>query len=189
MHFWLVVMTWCDSTVYFTMAMEYPAGQDESTSKYLAFINETSWEPLNNTSSLFSHLGNATPTGSSNFDGSQLMTTVNDVSVVEMIIDNLDDGDHPFHLHGYKFWIMDGGDGRWQGQTPNNTTPMLRDTVVIPAYTWMILRFVADNPGYWAFHCHIQWHMAAGLLFQFNILPAKSAQFRIPQYMLDMCGK
>lgn len=28
-----------------------------------------------------------------------------------------------------------------------------RDTVVIPAYNWMILRFVADNPGYWAFHC------------------------------------
>lgn len=85
-----------------------------------------------------------------------------------------------------------------------------RDTVVIPAYTWMILRFVADNPGYWAFHCReypwarnlvllcfdrdssytdIQWHMAAGLLFQYNILPSKSAQFDIPQYMLDMCGK
>ncbi|KZT65204.1 multicopper oxidase [Daedalea quercina L-15889] len=176
-------------TVYFTMSMEYPAGEDESTSKYLAFINQTSWAPLANTSSLFSHLGNATPTGSSNFDGSQLVTTVNDLSVVEMIIDNLDDGDHPFHLHGYKFWVMDGGAGRWQGETPNNTAPMLRDTVVIPAYNWMILRFVADNPGYWAFHCHIQWHMAAGLLFQFNILPSKSAQFDIPQYMLDMCGR
>lgn len=35
----------------------------------------------------------------------------------------------------------------------------------------------------------IQWHMAAGLLFQFNILPSKSAQFNIPQYMLDMCGR
>ena len=101
------------------MSMEYPAGEDESTSKYLAFINETvrpayclaarlvltriqSWEPLANTSSLFSHLGNSTPTGSYDFGSSQLVTTVNDLSVVEMIIDNLDDGDHPFHLHGYK---------------------------------------------------------------------------------------
>ena len=64
-----------------------------------------------NTSSLFSHLGNSTPTGSYNFRGSQLVTTVNDVSVVEMIIDNLDDGDHPFHLHGYKVRPL--FHGRW----------------------------------------------------------------------------
>lgn len=70
-----------------------------------------SWEPLVNTSSLFSHLGNSTPTGSYNFRGSQLVTTVNDVSVVEMIIDNLDDGDHPFHLHGYKVRPL--FHGRW----------------------------------------------------------------------------
>lgn len=23
-------------------------------------------------------------------------------------------------------------------------------------------RFVADNPGVWAFHCHIDWHLSAG---------------------------
>lgn len=30
------------------------------------------------------------------------MTTVDEVHVVDMIIDNLDDGDHPFHMHGHK---------------------------------------------------------------------------------------
>lgn len=30
-----------------------------------------------------------------------------------------------------------------------------RDTVLIPAYSWMILRFVTDNPGMWAFHCRM----------------------------------
>ncbi|KZT65206.1 hypothetical protein DAEQUDRAFT_731727, partial [Daedalea quercina L-15889] len=43
------------------------------------------------------------PTGSSNFDGSQLMTTVNDLSVVEVVIDNLDDDDDdPSRPHGWK---------------------------------------------------------------------------------------
>ena len=81
-----------------------------------------------------------------------------------------------------------------------------RDTVIIPAYSWMILRFVTDNPGLWAFHCRerhssffwcnipdsialsdIVWHMAAGLLMQINSLPSKAAQLPIPQTMIDMC--
>ncbi|TBU36864.1 Cupredoxin [Dichomitus squalens] len=131
-------------------------------SKFPAFINSTSWEPLKGIASLFSHLGNVTTDGSATFADSQLITTVNEQHVVQMVIDNLDDGDHPFHLHGQKFWIVGQGDGRFQGQTINNTLPMLRDTLVIPAYTHAVLRFTGDNPGFWAFHCHIQWHMCAG---------------------------
>lgn len=175
-------------TTYFAMSMQFENPED-SNSRYLAFINETSWEPLNRTASLFAHLGQSAPSGSANYEVSQLITTINDISVVDMIIDNLDDGDHPFHLHGYKFWVMASGGGTYQGQAVNNTAPPLRDTVVIPAESWTILRFVADNPGYWTFHCHIQWHMSAGLLFQFNVLPSKSAQFDIPQYMLDQCSR
>ncbi|KAI0942998.1 hypothetical protein AcV7_002262 [Taiwanofungus camphoratus] len=175
-------------STYFTISMQYPGG-DDYFSRYLAFINQTSWTPLNETSSLYAHLAGSTSDGSADYDDSQLITTINEVQMAQMIIDNLDDGDHPFHLHGYKFWIMADGDGRYQGEKVNNTTPMLRDTVVIPAYTWMILWFEADNPGYWAFHCHIQWHMAAGLLFQFNVLPSESANFDIPQYMLDQCSR
>ncbi|PCH37424.1 multicopper oxidase [Wolfiporia cocos MD-104 SS10] len=177
-----------DLNVYFEISMQYPDGADYY-SHYLAFINSTSWAPLNGTSSLFSHLGSHTPTGSADIDNSQLLTTINEISTVELIIDNLDDGDHPFHLHGYKFWVLGGGSGRYQGQSVNNTAPMLRDTTVIPEYSWVILRFVADNPGYWPFHCHIQWHMAAGMLFQFNVLPSKSAEFDIPQYMIDQCSR
>ena len=84
-----------------------------------------SWEPLQGTSSLFSHLGNATADGSATFADSQLVTTVNEQHVVQMVIDNLDDGDHPFHLHGQKFWIVGQGAGRFQGAIGNNTAPML----------------------------------------------------------------
>ncbi|KAL1948428.1 hypothetical protein VTO73DRAFT_12503 [Trametes versicolor] len=175
-------------SVYFTISMQYTGGPNY-LSQFLSFINSTSWEPLQGTSSLFSHLGNQTADGSATLADSQLVTTIDEEHVVEFIIDNLDDGDHPFHLHGHKFWIVGTGAGRYQHQALDNKAPMLRDTLVIPAYTYTILRFVADNPGFWAFHCHIQWHMAAGLLFQVNVLPSESAKFAIPQYMLDQCAK
>ncbi len=67
-----------------------------------------SWEPLQGTSSLFSHLGNKTADGSATLADSQLVTTIDEEHVVEFIIDNLDDGDHPFHLHGHKVRVIYG---------------------------------------------------------------------------------
>ncbi|KAI0269650.1 hypothetical protein BGY98DRAFT_937730 [Russula aff. rugulosa BPL654] len=95
--------------------------------------------------------------------------------------DNLDDGDHPFHLHGHRPWIMGSGAGRYSGQELNATSPLRRDTVLIPAYSWTVLRFVTDNPGVWAFHCHIAWHMAAGLLMQISSQPSVLSELTVPE--------
>lgn len=27
---------------------------------------------------------------------------------------------------------------------------------------YLVYRFIANNPGVWAFHCHIDWHLQAG---------------------------
>lgn len=40
---------------------------------------------------------------------------------------------------------------------------MRRDTVTVPAQRHVVLRFAADNPGVWALHCHIAWHMEGGM--------------------------
>ncbi len=40
---------------------------------------------------------------------------------------------------------------------------MRRDVVVVPAGGSVIIRFKADNPGVNLFHCHIEWHVEAGL--------------------------
>lgn len=40
---------------------------------------------------------------------------------------------------------------------------MLRDTVYIPRRGHAVLRFRADNPGVWLFHCHILWHLGSGM--------------------------
>jgi hypothetical protein len=40
---------------------------------------------------------------------------------------------------------MGSGAGRYSGQELNATSPLRRDTVLIPAYSWTVLRFVTDN--------------------------------------------
>lgn len=40
---------------------------------------------------------------------------------------------------------------------------MRRDTVTVPAQWHVVIRFVADNPGVWALHCHVAWHMEGGM--------------------------
>ena len=40
---------------------------------------------------------------------------------------------------------MGSGAGRYNGQELNATSPLRRDTVLIPAFSWMVLRFVSDN--------------------------------------------
>ena len=40
---------------------------------------------------------------------------------------------------------MGSGEGRYSGQELNATSPLRRDTILIPAYSWLVLRFVTDN--------------------------------------------
>jgi iron transport multicopper oxidase len=90
--------------------------------------------------------------------------------VVELLVVNGDTGAHPFHLHGHKFAIawksfnITSEDPSINPPVPDVTpNPMWRDTVMIPPGGGARLRFVADNPGTWLFHCHIDWHFSAGL--------------------------
>ena len=62
-----------------------------------------------------------------------------------------------------------------------------RDTLVVEAYAWALVRFVADNPGLWAFHCHIAWHLAAGLMMQVMSRPDVLATTVIPDDVLALC--
>jgi iron transport multicopper oxidase len=40
---------------------------------------------------------------------------------------------------------------------------MRRDTVLIYGSGYAVIRFKVDNPGVTLFHCHIEWHVEAGL--------------------------
>ena len=49
---------------------------------------------------------------------------------------------------------------------------MKRDTVVVPMMGHAIIRWVADNPGVWAFHCHMLVHLASGMAMAIVEQPA-----------------
>lgn len=72
---------------------------------------------------------------------------------------------HPWHLHGHDFWVLGYGEGRFSDKENNLNlkNPPLRNTAVIFPFGWTALRFVADNPGVWAFHCHIEPHLHMGM--------------------------
>lgn len=73
---------------------------------------------------------------------------------------------HPWHLHGHVFWVLGYGEGKFTQKDEtkfNLKNPPLRNTAAVFPYGWTALRFVADNPGVWAFHCHIEPHLHMGM--------------------------
>lgn len=91
------------------------------------------------------------------------------------------------HLHGYKHAIVGTGAGLYAGQALNSTNPMRRDTTLVPAYSWLAVRVIADNPGNWMFHCHLIWHHASGLAFQLFTLPDAAAALGYPDVLAEQC--
>ncbi|KAL0543278.1 hypothetical protein IC582_018369 [Cucumis melo] len=82
---------------------------------------------------------------------------------------------HPWHLHGHDFWVLGYGEGKFDIYNDpskyNLENPIMKNTVPLHPYGWTALRFVADNPGVWAFHCHIDAHffMGMGVVFEEGI--------------------
>lgn len=75
---------------------------------------------------------------------------------IEMAIANTSMMAHPIHLHGHHFQVVG------IGGTP--VMGAVRDTVLLPPMTSVIIAFDADNPGRWPVHCHHLYHMAAGMM-------------------------
>ncbi|CAF4538365.1 unnamed protein product, partial [Rotaria sp. Silwood2] len=87
-------------------------------------------------------------------------------AVVDILLENKDKGEHPFHLHGHSFWIISSSDNP-QAEQLYSGAYIQRDVVSVPGSGWAKIRFLANNPGAWLFHCHIEWHFDAGLTLAF----------------------
>jgi FtsP/CotA-like multicopper oxidase with cupredoxin domain len=73
-------------------------------------------------------------------------------------VKNDSDWDHPFHLHGFFFHVLD-----------ENNQPVrplaLKDTVNVPMKTTVkLLVHFDERPGEWMIHCHILDHAEGGLM-------------------------
>ncbi|KAL9814802.1 Laccase-16 [Arabidopsis thaliana] len=51
----------------------------------------------------------------------------------------------------------------------NLVDPVERNTVGVPAGGWTAIRFIADNPGVWFMHCHLELHTTWGLKMAFVV--------------------
>jgi len=83
--------------------------------------------------------------------------------VVDIVIENPTMMGHPFHSHGHTFWVIE------QSGEYNDVNPIERDTINVPIKERVVIRLLADNPGPWIFHCHIDYHMVEGMAMVFTI--------------------
>lgn len=93
---------------------------------------------------------------------------------------------HPFHLHGQAFSLV--GMGRSPDKSIKKinlkhtleldrlgmlerdfSKPPMKDTIAVPNNGYVVLRFRADNPGYWLFHCHFLFHIVIGMNLVFHV--------------------
>jgi len=92
------------------------------------------------------------------------------------------ESNHPFHLHGHSFRVIS------LEKLGNSTTkqevkmldqsgkiyrnlydPPVKDTVTVPDGGFTIIRFHANNPGYWLMHCHLDFHVEVGMALVFKV--------------------
>lgn len=114
----------------------------------------------------------------------------------QVAINSLDAMEHPFHMHGHGVQVVGWGPGRFDpsssppSSSPSSSSsaaaadtettktvwnldnPLRRDTFTVPAESHVVIRFRADNPGLWVLHCHVAWHLEAGMLVSFLERPS-----------------
>ena len=74
---------------------------------------------------------------------------------VELMIKNKTLMPHPMHLHGHEFQVVEIDGKRFSGA--------VRDSVLVTPGTRVVIAFDANNPGWWVFHCHLVYHLDAGM--------------------------
>ncbi|CAI7606945.1 unnamed protein product [Penicillium glandicola] len=153
------------------------------------YFNQTTWKPQQDPPAPLASIPRA------KWDANQLAITTGPEPIwVDLIVNNLDEGSHPFHMHGHHFYVLavyqaefgwgsynpfvdkipphlenDTGNTWYSSGLYDTSRAALRDTVRIPSRGYAILRFRADNPGVWLFHCHMLWHSVRGMAMLIDV--------------------
>ncbi|XP_058215399.1 laccase-7-like isoform X2 [Rhododendron vialii] len=101
---------------------------------------------------------------------------------------------HPIHLHGFNFYVLAQGFDNYNDVTGpesfNLINPQKRNTIGVPVGGWAVIRFVANNPGVWIMHCHLDAHLSWGLATAFVVEngPTLSTSLPPPPPDLPLCS-
>ena len=95
------------------------------------------------------------------------------------------------HLHGHNFNVLSEGPGAWDGtinhieNTQRRDVQLLQPSSLTGEPSHLVIQYDTDNAGVWPFHCHIAWHVSAGLyvnlmeqtdLITKRVIPSSSQQ-------------
>ncbi|RAK76339.1 uncharacterized protein BO72DRAFT_497120 [Aspergillus fijiensis CBS 313.89] len=176
------------ATPALTETLEVTMGVNAS-GNYLFFVNNSTFRANYNTPLLL--LGR---TGNFSYPESPDLNIYNlgANSSIRLVIYNVFAMQHPMHLHGHNFWVLAEGRGTWDGTITNPANPQSRDTQVLqpgnpedPAY--LVLEWQLNNPGTWPLHCHMSFHVSAGLLINVVEQPDAIQNLQIPKTMAQTC--
>jgi CopA family copper-resistance protein len=76
---------------------------------------------------------------------------------------------HPMHLHGMFFEVENGA---------SDLKP-LKDTVIVPPGKSVSVTLTAKEVGAWPLHCHLLYHMVAGMMTSFVVAPPEVGEAAI----------
>lgn len=77
---------------------------------------------------------------------------------------NTSEMDHPFHLHGTFFQVLD-----VDGRPTLSETLANKDTVIVPQRSAVRLVSRFQEPGRWMYHCHIFEHAEGGMMGEIEV--------------------
>ncbi|WP_313578694.1 multicopper oxidase family protein [Chishuiella sp.] len=83
---------------------------------------------------------------------------------------------HPMHLHGFDFRVLN----------KNGEYSPLKNVLDIMPMETDVIEFQANTEGDWFFHCHILYHMMAGMNRVFDIGDYKNPNFHHKDHMYKM---
>lgn len=121
---------------------------------------------------------------------------------VDIVLNNMDDRGHPFHLHGNSFYVLathKATPSSYDAYNPfenpipaggplNTLDPVMKDTVFVPRMGYVVLRFRADNEGLWFFHCHILMHQKVGMAMAFQVGGDEGGIKGYGESAMGLCG-
>ncbi len=89
--------------------------------------------------------------------------------------------DHPFHLHGFFFQVIEEN-----GKAP--AYKAWKDTYNLKPRSKVKIAWIPDNrPGRWMYHCHILEHHEAGMMAHFEVVDGSKPDVERLSNSVDHC--
>ena len=90
--------------------------------------------------------------------------------------------DHPFHLHGFFFQVLE-----INGKAPSFVS--WKDTANLPPRSKVKIAWMPDDrPGQWMYHCHILEHHEAGMMGHFEVVNSTENVTKMEKHELHHHG-